>query len=202
MSAYNCVTTATGSDSPGLGACAGAGADCAGGGAAVGVAVVTRGPGVTAVIVGAAVTLRVCVTVTCTGGEFPGELHAAAARPSAAVPASTVMARFIAPPGMCCRLREHGERCAAHLTAPVSGDESARLARTKGGAAQPGQVGGKSRGLSRCVMLEFFPGSGNLTAAAVIGVAVVAAVVSYEHAHDLVRAHGEAGWTAASDSHA
>jgi Protein of unknown function (DUF2637) len=34
------------------------------------------------------------------------------------------------------------------------------------------------------------------TAAAVIGVAVVAAVVSYEHAYDLVHAHGEAGWTA------
>ena len=36
------------------------------------------------------------------------------------------------------------------------------------------------------------------TAAAVIGVAVVAAVVSYEHAYALVRAHGEAGWTAYS----
>jgi len=34
------------------------------------------------------------------------------------------------------------------------------------------------------------------TAAAAIGVAVVAAVVSYEHAYALVRAHGEAGWTA------
>jgi hypothetical protein len=34
------------------------------------------------------------------------------------------------------------------------------------------------------------------TAAAVIGVAVVAAIVSYEHAYALVRAHGEAGWTA------
>ena len=34
------------------------------------------------------------------------------------------------------------------------------------------------------------------TAVAVIGVAAVAAVVSYEHAYDLVRAHGEAGWTA------
>src|ERR1700756_1616684 len=34
------------------------------------------------------------------------------------------------------------------------------------------------------------------TAAAVIGVAVVAAVVSYEHAYALVRGHGEAGWTA------
>jgi hypothetical protein len=34
------------------------------------------------------------------------------------------------------------------------------------------------------------------TAAAVIGVAVVAAVVSYEHAYALVHAHGEAGWTA------
>jgi hypothetical protein len=34
------------------------------------------------------------------------------------------------------------------------------------------------------------------TAAAVIGVAVVAAVVSYEHAYALVRTHGETGWTA------
>jgi hypothetical protein len=31
---------------------------------------------------------------------------------------------------------------------------------------------------------------------AVVGVAAVAAVASYEHAYDLVRAHGEAGWTA------
>src|SRR6202046_2799820 len=34
------------------------------------------------------------------------------------------------------------------------------------------------------------------TAFAVLGVAVVAAVASYEHAYALVRAHGEAGWTA------
>jgi hypothetical protein len=34
------------------------------------------------------------------------------------------------------------------------------------------------------------------TAGAVVGVAVVAAVASYEHAYALVRAHGEAGWTA------
>jgi hypothetical protein len=34
------------------------------------------------------------------------------------------------------------------------------------------------------------------TAGAVLGVAAVAAVASYEHAYDLVRAHGEAGWTA------
>src|SRR5215469_3568214 len=34
------------------------------------------------------------------------------------------------------------------------------------------------------------------TAAAVIGVAVVAAVVSYEHAYELVHGHGETGWTA------
>ncbi len=34
------------------------------------------------------------------------------------------------------------------------------------------------------------------TAGAVIGVAAIAAVVSYEHAGDLVRAHGETGWTA------
>jgi Protein of unknown function (DUF2637) len=30
----------------------------------------------------------------------------------------------------------------------------------------------------------------------VLGVAAVAAVASYEHAYDLVRAQGEAGWTA------
>lgn len=34
------------------------------------------------------------------------------------------------------------------------------------------------------------------TAVAVLGVAAVAAVASYEQAYDLVRAHGEAGWTA------
>ena len=34
------------------------------------------------------------------------------------------------------------------------------------------------------------------TAFAVLGVAAVATVVSYEHAYDLVRAHGETGWTA------
>src|ERR1700685_747796 len=34
------------------------------------------------------------------------------------------------------------------------------------------------------------------TALAVLGVAAVAAVASYEHAYDLVRAHGEAGWAA------
>jgi hypothetical protein len=34
------------------------------------------------------------------------------------------------------------------------------------------------------------------TALAVLGVAAVAAVASYEHAFDLVRAHGEEGWTA------
>src|ERR1700733_3757703 len=33
------------------------------------------------------------------------------------------------------------------------------------------------------------------TALAVLGVAAVAAVVSYEHASALVRAHGESGWT-------
>jgi hypothetical protein len=32
------------------------------------------------------------------------------------------------------------------------------------------------------------------TAGAVIGVAAVAAVASYEHAYALVRAHGETGW--------
>jgi Protein of unknown function (DUF2637) len=35
-----------------------------------------------------------------------------------------------------------------------------------------------------------------LTAGAMLGVALVAAVVSYEHASALVRAHGESGWTA------
>src|ERR1700761_8276933 len=34
------------------------------------------------------------------------------------------------------------------------------------------------------------------TALAVLGVAAVAAVASYEQAYDLVRAHGESGWTA------
>ena len=33
------------------------------------------------------------------------------------------------------------------------------------------------------------------TALAVVGVAAVAAVVSYEHASALVREHGESGWT-------
>jgi Protein of unknown function (DUF2637) len=33
------------------------------------------------------------------------------------------------------------------------------------------------------------------TAGVVVGVAVVAAVASYEHAYALVQAHGEAGWT-------
>ena len=34
------------------------------------------------------------------------------------------------------------------------------------------------------------------TALAVLGVAAVAAVASYEHAYELVRTHGETGWTA------
>jgi hypothetical protein len=34
------------------------------------------------------------------------------------------------------------------------------------------------------------------TAVAVIGVAAIATAVSYEHAGDLVRVHGETGWTA------
>ena len=34
------------------------------------------------------------------------------------------------------------------------------------------------------------------TAVVVLGVAAVAAVASYEHAYDLVRMHGESGWTA------
>ena len=33
------------------------------------------------------------------------------------------------------------------------------------------------------------------TAGAVVGVAAVAAVASYEHAYALVQAHGETGWT-------
>src|ERR1700722_13854420 len=33
------------------------------------------------------------------------------------------------------------------------------------------------------------------TARAVVGVAAIAAVASYEHAYALVRVHGEAGWT-------
>jgi hypothetical protein len=33
------------------------------------------------------------------------------------------------------------------------------------------------------------------TAGAVVGVAAVAAVASYEHAYALVRTHGEVGWT-------
>ena len=34
------------------------------------------------------------------------------------------------------------------------------------------------------------------TAGAVVGVAAIAAVASCEHSYDLVRVHGEAGWTA------
>jgi hypothetical protein len=34
------------------------------------------------------------------------------------------------------------------------------------------------------------------TADAVIGVAAIAPVASYQHAYDLVQVHGEAGWTA------
>jgi hypothetical protein len=34
-----------------------------------------------------------------------------------------------------------------------------------------------------------------MTAGAVIGVAAIAAMASYEHAYALVRAHGETGWT-------
>src|ERR1700728_1841179 len=34
------------------------------------------------------------------------------------------------------------------------------------------------------------------TAGAVVGVAAIAAAASYEHAYELVRAHGESGWTA------
>jgi hypothetical protein len=34
------------------------------------------------------------------------------------------------------------------------------------------------------------------TAVAVLSVAAVAAVASYEHSYDLVRAHGETGWSA------
>lgn len=49
---------------------------------------------------------------------------------------------------------------------------------------------------SRCAMIGIDKAIRWSTAAAVIGVAVVAAVVSYEHAYALVRAHGETGWTA------
>jgi hypothetical protein len=34
------------------------------------------------------------------------------------------------------------------------------------------------------------------TTVSVLGVATIAAVASYVHAYDLVRAHGETGWTA------
>ncbi len=34
------------------------------------------------------------------------------------------------------------------------------------------------------------------TALAILGVALVAAILSYEHASALVQAHGESGWTA------
>jgi hypothetical protein len=37
--------------------------------------------------------------------------------------------------------------------------------------------------------------SGDLPRGAVVGVAAVSAVASYEHAYALVQAHGEAGWT-------
>ncbi len=38
------------------------------------------------------------------------------------------------------------------------------------------------------------------TALAVLGVAAVAAVASYEHAYDLVRAHHESGWAPVEDT--
>ena len=55
--------------------------------------------------------------------------------------------------------------------------------------------------------LQNLPGTGHTMSAAdrvvrwstaldVLGVVVVAAVVSHGHASDLVRAHGETGWTA------
>jgi hypothetical protein len=40
------------------------------------------------------------------------------------------------------------------------------------------------------------PGDPVVDRRGVPGVAMIAAMVSYEHAYDLVRAHGEAGWTA------
>jgi Protein of unknown function (DUF2637) len=56
------------------------------------------------------------------------------------------------------------------------------------------------RGVSGCRWRCAMSGAGRVirwsTALAVLGVAAVAAAASYEHAYDLVRAHGEAGWTA------
>ena len=50
-----------------------------------------------------------------------------------------------------------------------------------------------------CLTLPPFPGhcdcEATSTACAVVGVAAIAAVASYEHAYALVRVHGEAGWT-------
>ena len=48
----------------------------------------------------------------------------------------------------------------------------------------------------RCAMSRADRVIGWSTALAMLGVAAVAAVASYEHAYDLVRTHGESGWTA------
>jgi hypothetical protein len=56
--------------------------------------------------------------------------------------------------------------------------------------------GGVSAGRRWCVLTAADRVIQWSTALAVLGVAGVAAVASYAHAHDLVRAHGEAGWTA------
>jgi len=55
--------------------------------------------------------------------------------------------------------------------------------------------GGVLAGRWWCVMNAADRVIGWSTALAVLGVAAVAAVVSYEHASALVRAHGESGWT-------
>jgi hypothetical protein len=55
--------------------------------------------------------------------------------------------------------------------------------------------GGVSAGRRWCVMTAADRVIRWSTGLAVVGVAAVAAVVSYEHASALVRAHGESGWT-------
>jgi hypothetical protein len=57
-----------------------------------------------------------------------------------------------------------------------------------------------AHGVSACCWRSAMSGGDRVirwsTAFAVLGVAAVAVVASYEHAYDLVRAHGETGWTA------
>ena len=57
-------------------------------------------------------------------------------------------------------------------------------------------VGGVLVGRSECMLSTADRVIRWSSTLAVFGVAAVAAVASYEHAYDLVRAHGEAGWTA------